>query len=152
LCLDIQRAAHVIGPRADLTACLNVITSPRVARRQGQWLSVTSVTKPGGFALIVVPSIESACMIAGVDSAGPTTRSGSAMLNDGLVGSGVDLRKHYSRRELRATLIRQGLIVHTIRRVFYPWAQESLPQPRDATAPYPWDWVCLARRPRSLGF
>ncbi len=61
--MGIERAARLIGRRADLTVCMNVITSHSTARRASQWASVAAVTKRGGFALVVVPSIESEEMV-----------------------------------------------------------------------------------------
>src|SRR4029077_9035897 len=69
LVMDVARAFKAIGTRADLTVCMNVITSPSVAKRNALWRCVAKVTKPGGFALIVVPSIESNRMVERSSSA-----------------------------------------------------------------------------------
>ena len=147
LCMDIQRVPRVVGSCADLTACLNVITSSVATRRDAQWASVTAITKPGGFALIVVPSIESAHLVANLKDNGRKARHQSAELNRGLVRCGNDLQKYYSRSELRTTMAHHGLMVDTIRRVFYPWTEEGVPRQRAPATLYPWDWACLARRP-----
>ena len=146
MCRDIRRAGHIIGPRADLTVCLNVITSASAAHRQGQWLSLPAVTRPGGFVLVVVPSIESVSMVATIAGAS-SSALGKGKL-DGLIRSGTDLQKYYSRTELRAAVAGQGLRILTIRRVSYPWTEEGLSRPRRAGVRDPWDWVCLAQRPR----
>jgi SAM-dependent methyltransferase len=61
--MDISRAAKVIGNCADLTVCLNVVTARSSAKRRDLWMSIHEVTRPLGFALIVVPSIESQKMV-----------------------------------------------------------------------------------------
>lgn len=153
LCTNIRRAPRAIGHRADLTVCLNVITSPSASCRKALWASVRAVTKPGGFALVVVPSIESASMIAGLDDNERKARGRAATIGGALVACGSDLQKYYCGREVRELIASHGLIVHSFRRVFYPWSQEGLPVPRACPSRYPWDWACLARRPsRGLTF
>ena len=48
LAIEIARSARTLGTIADLTACLNVITSPSAARRAAVWRNLVAVTKPGG--------------------------------------------------------------------------------------------------------
>ena len=60
---DLPAAAAEIGPRADLTVCLNVITSPNAVTRKRLWNSVATVTKAKGYALVGVPALESAQMV-----------------------------------------------------------------------------------------
>ena len=58
LTADVARGAKRIGRKADLTVCMNVITADNEAERIAQWRGLSAVTKPGGFALVVVPSLE----------------------------------------------------------------------------------------------
>ncbi len=145
LAMDVARAAKRIGPRADLTACLNVITSDKPATRRAQWSSLAAVTKPSGFALVVVPSLESEKMVqAHVRAA---KRAAKPMLRaDGLAEKGGAWQKHYRREELAQTIARQGFHVRRIGRVFQPWSFAGLDKPRAAAVKSPWDWICLARR------
>ena len=61
--MDAARAAKKIGTRADLTVCLNVITSASAPVRDAQWAGVASITKTTGRALLVVPSLDSEEML-----------------------------------------------------------------------------------------
>ncbi len=139
--LPLEDAAEVIGPVGHLAACLNVITSTDATLRERQWASLAGLTRPGGRALVVVPSVESArhvMRVAGEEADGDA----------GLFPRGDDrqTQKHYTRDELRETLADHGLRVVALRRIHYPWADEGL----DVVGRRrPWSWACLARRPRS---
>ena len=142
--MDIARASEVILARADLTVCLNVITSPSPARRNSLWSCVARVTKPHGFALIVVPSIESNGMVEKRDHGGRRTGPG-APPGDGLVKREDSWQKHFSRRELISIMSQQGFHIRRIGRAYYPWSTEGLGRPRSDNR-RPWDWICLAQR------
>jgi len=141
--MGIERAAKLIGTRADLTVCLNVITSPQRARQHGLWASVAAVTKPRGYALVVVPSIESARMVRAVETRG--RKRVKPREADGVVRRADVWVKHYAREELDALLPRYGLVARRIAHGYFPWTQEGLTKPRSSDAS-PWDWVCLAQR------
>jgi len=57
LAMDVCKSADVLGRVADLSVCLNVITSPREAKRDALWATLAAVTKPAGHALVVVPGL-----------------------------------------------------------------------------------------------
>ena len=145
LTMDVARAADEIGCRADLTVCLNVITSASAAVRNAQWAAVAHVTKPGRFALVVVPSLESDEMLMGAHRA---ERSGKAPATEaGLADRDGARQKHYRRDELSEIFDGLGLDVKRLGRVFSPWSGEGLDTPRgDASGP--WDWIVLAQRRR----
>jgi SAM-dependent methyltransferase len=145
LTMDAARAAKRIGCRADLTVCLNVITSASSATRNAQWASLAAVTKPSGFALVVVPSLESDEMLMEAHRA---ERSGKAAATaGGLADRDGSRQKHYRRDELIEIFRGQGLEVKRLGPVFSPWSGEGLDRPRPGKAKGPWDWICLARKP-----
>jgi SAM-dependent methyltransferase len=139
LTMDISRTFEVIGTCADMVVCLNVITSPSAAKRNSLWSCLAKVTKPKGFALIVVPSIESSRMVAEREG------DGAVPSDEGLVKREDSWQKHFGRRELAATLSELGFVVTRIGRVHYPWSTEGLRKPRSDDR-RPWDWICLAQR------
>jgi len=142
--MDIARAPDLVGARADLTVCLNVITSPSPARRKALWSCVARLTKPRGFALIVVPSIESNGMVEKREHAG--RRSGRcAPPGQGLVRREDSWQKHFSRYELISIMAQRGFQIRRIGRAYYPWSTEGLRRPRSDDR-RPWDWICLAQR------
>src|SRR5262249_40550355 len=134
-----------LGACSDLTVCMNVITSSSRVRREALWRSLAMVTKPGGYALIVVPSIESDEMVRKV-----AFRAGRAdefvSTPDGLVTRDGAVQTHFSRDEVAATLSANGFKVGRLGRASYPWSVEGLRKPSAADVKPPWDWMCLARR------
>jgi SAM-dependent methyltransferase len=143
--MDVAKAGDALGACADLTVCMNVITASDSKRRDALWRSVALVTKPGGSALIVVPSIESDVMVRKF-----AFRAGRAdeytATQDGLVTRDGAVQKHFARAELAATLSANGFAVTRIGRAAYPWSVEGLRKPPGADVKSPWDWMCLARR------
>jgi SAM-dependent methyltransferase len=137
---DIPRAAKTIGPEADLAVCLNVITSDSAAKRASLWSSLAAVTKQGGFALVVVPSLESEDVVASQMKTPPKRRPGGVVKRDDA------WQKHYQRGELEKLFGRLGFTVRRIDRAHYPWSIEGLRETRTRAANRPWDWMCLAQR------
>lgn len=141
--MDVARAGDEFGPCADLAVCMNVITSPSPARRRGLWSAIAAVAKPRGYVLLVVPSIESACMVHLVEHGRAATRRAQAT---GLLARSGAVQKHFARGELAETLAEHGLVAERIAPLYYPWAEEGLSTPRGRAADTPYDWVCVARR------
>lgn len=143
LTMDIPRCAKTIGTVADLTVCMNVITSPSSAKRDAIWKTIAKVTKPDGHALIVVPSLESEHM---VQRASHRRGKVPAAIQGGLVQRDDAVQKHFERQEFAAVLSRYGFVAVRLGRAYYPWSKEGMRKPRIAGANQPWDWVCLAQR------
>ncbi len=141
--MDVARAGQAFGACADLVVCMNVITSPSAARRKGLWSGVAAVAKPRGYALIVVPSVESARMVHQVEHGRPAAAAAQA---SGLMERSGAMQKHYARRELGALLAEHGLVPRRIARLYYPWSEEGLTARQARGAGAPWDWVCVAQR------
>lgn len=142
LVADIASAFKAVGTRADLTVCMNVITSPSPAKRNALWKCLAKVTKPRGYALIVVPSLESNRMVE-ERYLQKNRRLGSK--RNGVVQREDSWQKHFERTELEAVLAHHGFKVKQLGRVAYSWSTEGLRRSRqDKTLP--WDWICLAQR------
>jgi 2-polyprenyl-3-methyl-5-hydroxy-6-metoxy-1,4-benzoquinol methylase len=136
----VEAAGKRIGPIADLTVCMNVITVPSAAKRLAMWDSLAAVTKRGGHALVVVASIEAERMIEKLLGEEPQDH------RDGLVDHDGDLQKHFAREELAADFARAGFTVKIIGKVYYPWSKEGLRETPTLRASPPWDWAALAER------
>lgn len=143
----MEAASRRIGPVAHLAVCMNVITSPIARVRDRQWASVAAVTRRGGAALLVLPSLESARHVTAASDArrGRRPRAPSSIAPDGLFDNGGDLQKYWTRREIAAAAAQHGFRDVTIRRVPYPWSDEDVSPPPRMRARLPWDWACLAR-------
>ena len=134
--MSIPAAAKRIGTVADLTVCLNVITQPRASERAKLWDAVAEVTRSGGYALVVVPSIESERMV--VDRGAPKNwRAGGLVARDGV------WQKHYERDEIQDVFAANDFRSARIGRAHYPWSVEGM---RARKGMKPWDWIALARK------
>ena len=142
---SLPPAARRIGRRADLTVCMNVITMSGEATRERMWAAIAAVTKTGGRALIVVPSLESDRMVDRI-AYGTSAAEHRASAPGGLVERGGDRQKHFTRAELAETLARHGFRTQKIAGVTYPWQKEGLRKPRNAGMKMPYDWLVLAER------
>jgi SAM-dependent methyltransferase len=145
LVTDLASVPDAIGCCSDLTVCMNVITSSNAKLRQAQWSSLARVTKPRGYALVVLPSVESDKLVREMGfRAGRAAEFKST--DDGLVERDKVFQKAYARAELASTFEAHGFAVKRIGRANYPWSVEGLRKPSTAKARLPWDWICLARR------
>ena len=142
---NIPPAARRIGPLADLTVCMNVITMPSARIRAQMWDGIARVTRQRGHALIVVPSIESDRMVERI-AYGTSRAQAMADAPDGLVERGGSRQKHFGREELHELLQQHGFRTRKLMRISYPWQKEGLRKPRDAGTRRPWDWLVLAQR------
>ncbi|HWA04390.1 MAG TPA: class I SAM-dependent methyltransferase [Rhizomicrobium sp.] len=139
--MDIPRAAKELEGCADLTVCMNVITSASAAKRAALWSSLAQVTRKEGHALVVVPSLESEWFVR-------TMMRGAldAIRPGGLVKRDDAWQKHYERAELDRVFSGCGFALRRVDRAYYPWGIEGLRETAARRAKRPWDWMCLARR------
>jgi SAM-dependent methyltransferase len=137
--MDIPRAAGRIGACAHLAVCMNVITQSGAAKRARMWESLAHVTRRRGFALVVVPSMESERMV--VEAGGEQRwRKGGLVERDGI------WQKHYERRELEEIFTSLSFRMTRIGRAHYPWSVEGLRETKARRGRRPWDWIALARK------
>jgi len=142
LCADIPRAVLEIGVAADLTVCLNVITSASAVRRRAMWDGVAAVTKPGGAAIVVVPALESAEFV--VRRTGkPLRRRRKRMKDRGLLLRAGCVQKFYLEREVVESLGNRGFEQVRVQRLEYPWAEEGISNHRKRWERLPWDWLVM---------
>ncbi len=139
--LGLEDAAAKIGPVGDFVACLNVITSTDADLRRRQWESLAGLVRPGGYALVVVPSLESALRVAKFAAA--ENRIHESDFDSGIVFRGEYRQKHYSREQLRETIRSVGLRPISLKRIHYPWSDDGVDDPGRTP---PWSWVVLARK------
>ena len=142
LTMSLHHAPMAIGRRADLVACMNVITSPSKTRRDLMFTSIAAITKPGGLALVIVPSVESAEMVRTLTRG---HRRAAATPPDGVFRRGNARQKHFSKAELEDALAQRGFAPKRVVRISYRWSEEGLSKPKGAVD-LPWDWACIAQR------
>ena len=144
--MDAARAAKRIGTRADLTVCLNVITSASAPVRNAQWAGVASITKPGGHALLVLPSLESEEMLQ-AQSLRDKRNEKFEITDEGLVETEGSFQKHYRQDEVIAVASSHGFEVKRIARIVSAWSRTGMRKPRGGEWENPWDWIVLAKKP-----
>lgn len=121
--------------------CVNAAVHPSKRVWHGVLRSARDLLRPKGRLVLVVPSLESAGLIARAKNARPRRRAG-------VVWAGSVPTKHYSQGELAALLAALGLKLQRMRRVDYTWRSHDIAPPRDLRNTGPWDWLAVARRLR----
>jgi hypothetical protein len=58
--------------------------------------------------------------------------------------------KHYLKEELELLLALEGFIVERIEKINYTWKTEFTNPPKWLKEPYPWDWMCVAKKSSPL--
>jgi SAM-dependent methyltransferase len=139
--MDIPRAAKEIGTSADFTVCMNVITSASAAKRAALWSSLAHVTRKGGYALVVIPSLESEWLVRAT-----TKEKLEPVRKGGLVKRDDAWQKHYERAELDRIFTGYGFAMRRVDRAHYPWSIEGVRETAARAKNRPWDWMCLARK------
>lgn len=155
---------RVTLPESDFVFCCNVIMLPEVERNEVMFGNVRRSLKPGGVAMIVVPSTDSMLFAAwrlidwynmeGVavdDIPAPELAYFSGGKRDLLQGiiriDGVPT-KHYLASELHVLLRRAGLSIIRLEQLNYEWKSEFAAPPSWMQEPYPWDWLIICQRPK----
>jgi SAM-dependent methyltransferase len=139
LTMSIPNAARRIADTAHLAVCMNVITQSSAASRARMWESLARATRRRGFALVVVPSMESERMVVAAGSE-QRWRKGGLVERDGV------WQKHYERSEIEDILASLGFTTKRIGRAHYPWSVEGLRETKARRDKHPWDWIVLARK------
>jgi len=143
--------------RFGVVLCVNVAVHPALRARASVMRAVRSLLSPGGRLLLVVPSLESATMVANAEQATMRHRAARRAGDwdadshpDGVVTIEGMPYKHYTRRELGAVLAGFGIDVIRIRRVEYSWSSQGVRPRTNMRGRLPWDWIVVARsRPSS---
>ena len=147
--------------RVDVGLCVNVLLSPSDRERRTILQNIHTALKPGGRLIVLAPSLESALFTRHRqdDSRRRARKSGSSgmtgavrftdhsprQIADGHLRLNRVLTKHHLRQELELALNSASFAVEDVRRLEYDWKNEFDSPPRWMKAPYPWDWLILAR-------
>jgi 2-polyprenyl-3-methyl-5-hydroxy-6-metoxy-1,4-benzoquinol methylase len=138
----------------DVVLCVNVAVHPTLRGRAAVFRAITGLLVPGGRLILVVPSLESATMVAAAEEAVLRGR-GARRAADWIAGKQADgvvtiegmPYKHYTRRELTGVLEDLGLAVIRIRRVEYSWRSQGVRPGAHLNDKFPWDWIAVANMP-----
>ncbi|HTF18702.1 MAG TPA: methyltransferase domain-containing protein [Chryseolinea sp.] len=149
-------------PPSDFVFCCNVIMLPEIARNEVMFQNIQRSLKPGGIAMIVVPSTDSMLYaawrmidwyrkekvdVADIPASELAYFSGSKRdLLQGIIRIDGVATKHYSGPELQVLMNRAGLSLVKLEQLNYHWNSEFAEPPQWMQAPYPWDWMVICRR------
>jgi SAM-dependent methyltransferase len=152
-------------PVADFALCVNVLLTPMLSKREAMMRRLRFAIQPEGRLLLVVPSLESVLLThrrriqwgvrdglsparAAVHGRRREETERPTDLARGIVVIDGARTKHYLREELADLLAEHGLEAEEVIKIEYPWETEFAEPPQWMQAPYPWDWLALARRVR----
>jgi SAM-dependent methyltransferase len=137
----------------DCTLAVQVLIHPQRQARQRTLADLVSLTRRGGWVLLVVPSLESVVYAEAVrrtfrPKLKPEFGFGQwhVFRDPSVVALEGQPTKHYVAEELMLLLRKAGCIPEAPRRVEYSWRVHDAGVPRGFRAPRPWDWLVLARR------
>jgi predicted TPR repeat methyltransferase len=133
---------------SDMVLCVNVAVHPALRARVGVLRAVRSLLLPGGTLILVVPSLESATMVAAAEREAIKRRGDWDVRSevDGVVTIEGMPYQHYSRSGLRDFLASVGFSVSRIRRVEYSWRSQGVSAAAKSRARLPWDWIAVSTR------
>lgn len=157
---DLGREPHPFEP-VDFVLCVNVLIMADLDTRMSVLRAVTAQVKRGGHLLLVTPSAESMhyaqfrlidwslrsgadCETAVRESV--TARGSVRDVHQGIRPINGVPTKHHLREELIVLLRGYGFEVSSIEKLIYAWTVEFPRPPVWLQAPYPWDWLAVARR------
>ena len=143
----------------DSAICINAILTDSREKRINFFQSLSLCINTGGELILVVPSLESKLysnIIAdrwNVDDAendeAPAPKEAIQQISN--IKQGVtDIdnvpTKHYLKEELELLLALEGFEVKLVKKINYNWKTEFHKPPKWLKEPYPWDWMCTARK------
>ncbi|NKB37257.1 MAG: methyltransferase domain-containing protein [Gammaproteobacteria bacterium] len=157
--LDLSQCVTDVE-KADLGLCLNVVMMQSFETRQRLLQNITSLIKPKGRLLLLVPSLESVLLTlhrlilwnleehANYKQAAAAANNelgfSARYIRDGMVNKGGTPTKHYIKEELELLISSHGHRVCDIKKVEYSWKTEFANPPATMSAPYPWDWLVIS--------
>jgi SAM-dependent methyltransferase len=144
-------------PKVDFIFSCNVIMLPEIEKNLFMLQNIQRALKPGGSALLVVPSSESILFAAWRmidwykrEGVAPKEIELSDLayfkgpkhdLLQGLFHIDGVATKHYSEPELAIILNQAKLKLTALEKLEYSWKTEFASPPAWMKAPYPWDWL-----------
>ncbi len=149
-------------PRVDCVVSVNALIASSMTIRDRILKAIAARLKPGGHLILVVPSLESILLVdvrfldwqkrVGIDPVKalkktyPSHPSMDLKTRQGIVDIDRVPTKHYLKEELDVILSSHKLDMLEATKIEYSWDSELDQPPAWMQAPYPWDWLIVARR------
>ncbi len=154
--------AHQKLPKVDFAFCCNVIMLPEIDKNIRIIRTIYNALKPGGTAIIILPSLESVLYSTirlvqwykteGVEQRDiPSSefayyRGNKLDLLNGIVKIDKIPTKHYLAPELNMLFDQAGFTITALQKIEYAWSTEFDAPPNWLQAPFPWDWLIECRK------
>jgi SAM-dependent methyltransferase len=149
-------------PRVDCVVSVNALISSSMAIREKIFQAISDRLKPQGYLVLVVPSWESMLLVdvrylqwkrafgflpeKALKSVYPSDPLTDNKARQGVFAIDGVATKHYLKEELEALLSSYKLDTLEFVKIEYSWDSELDCPPAWMQAPYPWDWLVVARR------
>jgi len=149
--MDFSADELTVTP-CDSAICINAILTDSLEKRINFFQSLSLCLNTGGELVLVVPSLESKLytnIIAdrwNVDDAENDETPTPKDIKQGVTNIDNVPTKHYLKEELELLLTLEGFEVSLIKKINYGWNTEFHKPPKWLKGPYPWDWMCTARK------
>jgi len=153
---DLTKEKLILS-KVDFAFCCNVIMFPDLDKNYTMLANINRALHPGGTALIVLPSLDSALFSSwrlidlyrkeGVKVSDIPThefhyfKGNKRDLIQGIVHIDGVPTKHYSQSEIQVIFKETGFKITALERLEYDWSTEFASVPDWLTDPYPWDWL-----------
>lgn len=154
--VDLAKASKAITTTADMVVCINTLLTPNAQSRNAAYETVIRAVAKKGYLVLVVPALESALYSEFIldqwdakdKAAGKKVAKAKKEGNpfDGTMHLDGTPTKHYLKEELHFMLQSSGFEIMEINKVKYTWKTEFTNPPSWLKAPYPWDWLVVAKR------
>lgn len=156
--MDMSAYTLTVTP-CDVAVCINAILTDNLKKRINFFQSLNICLNQGGTLILVVPSLESKLYtniiahrwnvdddnkekIESVEKAYALAKN----IKQGVTDIDNVPTKHYLKEELELLLKLDGFTVDRVEKINYTWQTEFNTPPKWLADPYPWDWMCVARK------
>jgi len=155
---DMSADELTVSP-CDVAICINAILTDSLKKRVNFFQSLALSLHKDGDLVLVVPSLESKLytnIIANrwnVDGDHDEKIASSKKafelaknIKQGVTDIDNVPTKHYLKEELELLLTLEGFTVNCVEKINYTWKTEFNNPPKWLKSPYPWDWMCVAKK------
>ncbi|MCU0369712.1 MAG: class I SAM-dependent methyltransferase [Cyclobacteriaceae bacterium] len=158
---DLTKNNLALTP-VDFAFCCNVIMFPKIEKNLIMLQNIHRALKPGGTALIVLPSLDSILFsswrlidLYRRDGVKPEDipsnefhyfKGNKRDILQGIVHIDGVPTKHYSASEIQVLFPEAGLTITKLDKLEYDWSTELTSPPDWLKGPYPWDWLVECKR------
>ena len=156
--MDMSADELMVTP-CDVAICINAILTDSLPKRINFFQSLNMSINKNGSLILVVPSLESKLFTNIIanrwnvdgdhDEKVASSKKAFALaknIKQGVTDIDNVPTKHYLKEELELLLSLEGFEVVQVEKINYTWSTEFTDPPKWLKGPYPWDWMCVAKK------